>query len=94
MGEFATVVLGVGLATLGTSLVVSVIWGVQLPSGVTELGVTVLALAGRALLSMKGSGTDGGPPQGFAEPPAPLPNRSGGNADESGDLHGRPSLRE
>ena len=49
MGDFAIVVLGLGLITLGSSLIVSVVWGVQLPPGITELSVTVLALVGRAL---------------------------------------------
>ena len=94
MGDFAVIVLGAGLITLGSSLVVSVVWGVELPSGITELGVSVLAVVGRALLSRQngGHGSDSSPPEGLSDPPGPSADGSKGHANEAGDLPAGPPL--
>ena len=70
MGEFATIVLGLGLISLGAALLAHVITGVQLPPGITEIAITVLAIAGRALLAQtkRHAGREDKPPQIDTEP--------------------------
>jgi hypothetical protein len=93
MGDFAIVVLGLGLITLGSSLIVSVVWGVQLPPGITELSVTVLALVGRALVNIKSAGNHDSPPNRTRDPIGPVPNGATGELDHARDLGGGPSGR-
>ena len=94
MGNFAIVVLGAGLITLGAALIVSVVWSVDLPSGITELGISVLALVGRALLSRQQSGgrTNGGPPDRSSDPFGAGTDGSGGDPQETSDLATRPAV--
>lgn len=88
MGEFATVILGLGLISLGAALILNAVMGMQLPPGITEIAVTVLAIAGRALLasSKGGAGTDDQPAKVSADAPDPTPDSAPGQSQDSADL--------
>lgn len=93
MGEFATIILGIGLITMGAALITATLTGYQLPSGVTEIAVTVIAIAGRALLANRQSdaGTQDGPGKIATEPIDPLPNGSTADSKHAADLRGSPA---
>ena len=94
MGEFATIVLGLGLISLGAALLAHVIPGVQLPPGITEIAITVLAIAGRALLAQtkRHAGREDKPPQIDTEPPDAPPNGAPGDPQQPGNLPNRHAL--
>jgi|TARA_R110000824_G_scaffold394605_2_gene594565 hypothetical protein len=93
MGEFATVILGLGLITMGAALITATITGYQLPAGITEIAVTVIAIAGRALLASRqgDAGTQDHPGDVTAQAPDPLPNGTATDAQDAADLRGSPA---
>ena len=88
MGEFATVILGLGLISLGTALVLNAVMGIQIPAGITEIAVTVLAIAGRALLTGTKSNarTQDEPADISGEPANSLPDGAPRDSQKPTDL--------
>tara|TARA_R110002020_G_scaffold59936_10_gene162960 strand:- start:383 stop:688 length:306 start_codon:yes stop_codon:yes gene_type:complete len=95
MGEFATVVLGLGLISLGAALVLNALMGIQLPPGITEIAVTVLAIVGRALLTGTKSNARGQdePTEISGDAPDPFPDGATGQGQEPADLRNSETSR-
>jgi hypothetical protein len=94
MGEFATIILGLGLISLGAALILQAAIGYKLPPGITEIAVTVLAIAGRALLANgKGStGTQDPPSNIGAESSDPTSHGAPSDSEQSSDLRNGKSV--